>query len=263
MRRLCRNTGGADILQVHRERYVSMAPRTVLGIMRLSGNIRSNGRVFQCGGDMFCNKVKVPVSLSIMLCISVSAFAADSAEDIKLRMGSGDPVAGKGKIGICKVCHGEDGNSTTVHFPKLTGQYGDYIVKQLNDFRSGARKDPMMSAMVQSAGSDQDLRDIAAYYASQQKMSGVRRVSNRAGEARFNEEGVGCVNCHGVNGKGIAPEHSQSPVIGGQHKEYLVRQLKSFRSGARSNDPGGIMAVGVSTMSDEDIENVASYVSGL
>ena len=212
---------------------------------------------------MSCTRINVTASLAIMLFVAAAAFAADSEEDIKSRMGAGDPVAGKNKIAICQTCHGEDGNSTLPNYPKLAGQYADYILKQVNDFKSGARKDPMMSAMVQSAGSDQDLLDIAAYFASQNKMKSAKRVVNKTGEARFKVAGNGCVNCHGVNGKGLAPDQSQAPVIGGQHKDYLVKQLKSFRKGTRTNDPGGIMGMVAGPMSDEEIENVASYISGL
>lgn len=203
------------------------------------------------------------VGLSMVLLVDASAFAGDSAEDIKQRMGAGDPVAGKKKIAICKVCHGEDGNSTNSNFPKLAGQYGNYILKQLIDFKSGSRKDPMMSAMVQSAGSDQDLLDIAAYYASQEKMKSSKWVFNKEGETRFKDPVIGCRICHGIDGKGAAPDQSQAPVIGGQNRDYLARQLKSFRTGVRTNDPGGIMNAMTAPMSDEDIENVASYISGL
>jgi cytochrome c553 len=94
-------------------------------------------------------------------------------------------------------------------------------------------------------------------------MKGAKRIINKAGQALFMVEGNGCVNCHGVNGKGLAPNNSAAPVIGGQHKDYLVKQLKSFRGGDRGNDTSGMMVMIVGFLSDEDIEAVASYVSGL
>ena len=209
---------------------------------------------------MFPNRAAMAASLFLVLLPAVTAFAADNAEDVKQRMGAGDPVAGQGKIAICKACHGEDGNGTQPGYPKLSGQYADYILKQINDFKSGLRKDPMMSAMVQSAGNDQDLLDIAAYFASQDQMKGAKRVSSKAGEARFKE---GCAGCHGANGKGLAPDQSHAPVIGGQYKEYLSRQLRHFRKGARTNDPGGIMVMMAGAMTDQEIDDLAGYISGL
>ena len=212
---------------------------------------------------MFCNRIKVTVSFAIMLFATAAGCATNSPENIRKRMGDGDPVAGADKIAICMACHAVDGNSTASNYPKLAGQYGDYILKQLIDFRSGDRKDPMISAMVQSAGNDQDLLDIAAYYASQDQMKSDKWSFNRAGKKRFNDVENGCVNCHGANGKGMAPDQSHAPVIGGQQKSYLIKQLKSFRSGERANDPGGIMGSVTASMSDDEIENIASYVSGL
>jgi len=205
----------------------------------------------------------IKISLFAILFASTAALAEDSASDIKKRMGAGDPVAGKEKASICQTCHGEDGNSTTTKYPKLAGQYAEYIQKQVHDFKSGERKDPMMTAMVGSVESEQDLLDIAAYFASQRKMKGENPVVNKAGQARFTDSANGCGACHGINGKGVAPDQPQAPVIGGQHKEYLVKQLKSFRKHTRANDPGGMMGMVTSYMTDEEIDAVASYVSGL
>jgi len=202
-------------------------------------------------------------SLLIMLFAASAAFAEDSAADIKQRMGAGDPAAGKEKASICQTCHGVDGNSTTTTYPKLSGQYAEYIQKQVNDFKSGTRKDPMMSAMAGSVENEQDLLDIAAYFASQPKMKSAKPVVNKAGKARFTDAANGCGACHGINGKGLAPDISQAPVIGGQHKDYLLKQLKSFRKHTRTNDPAGMMGMVTGFMTDEEIEAVASYVSGL
>jgi len=209
------------------------------------------------------NRNCIRASLLAILFASTAVIAEDSASDIKKRMGAGDPVAGKEKASICQTCHGEDGNSTTTKYPKLAGQYAEYIQKQVNDFKSGDRKDPMMSAMVGSVESEQDLLDIAAYFASQHKMKSEKPVANKVGQARFMDSANGCGACHGLNGKGMAPDQSQAPVIGGQHKEYLVKQLKSFRKHTRTNDPAGMMGMVTGYMTDEEIEAVASYVSGL
>ena len=204
-----------------------------------------------------------PLTLSIMLLTATTAFAGDSPADIKQRSGTGDPIAGKEKSAMCQGCHGEDGNSATADFPKLAGQYADYIQKQIHDFKAGSRKDPVMTDMAATITEKQDLLDIAAYFASQKQMKGASSIVNKAGQARFMEEGNGCVGCHGINGKGMAPNDSSAPVIGGQHKEYLVKQLKDFKSRARTNESSGMMAFVAGSMSDAEMEEVASYVSGL
>ena len=203
-----------------------------------------------------------PITLSIMLLTTTAAFAGDSPEDIKQRKGTGDPIAGKEKSAMCQGCHGEDGNSPTADFPKLAGQYADYIQKQIHDFKAGSRKDPMMTDISATITDKQDLLDISAYFASQKQMKGAAPIVNKAGQTRF-MDGNGCISCHGVNGKGMAPNNSSAPVIGGQHKDYLVKQLKDFKSRARTNESSGMMAFVAGSMSDAEMEEVASYVSGL
>ncbi len=204
------------------------------------------------------------------LVAATAASAAVSPEDLKLRTGPGDPVAGKEKSAICQSCHGEKGISADATYPKLAGQFASYIAKQIHQFQSGDRKDPIMSAMSQSAGNDQDILDIAAYFASQKQMKGTRRGLDKAGRAAykrgkviFKDGGNACSGCHGKKGKGISPGSSEAPVIGGQHKDYIVKQLKDFAKRTRSNDPGGMMGVITGFMTFEDIEAVATYVSTL
>ncbi|MEQ1526713.1 MAG: c-type cytochrome [Gallionella sp.] len=205
-------------------------------------------------------KVLVITSLSTLLLAASAAFADDSPESIKIRMGAGDPVAGKEKSALCQGCHGEDGNSTSADYPKLAGQFASYIQKQIRDFKAGVRKDPVMSEMAASVTEEQDLLDISAYFASQNQMMAAKRVTNKNGKARFLEAGNSCVNCHGEEGKGKSPK--DAPVIGGQHREYIVKQLKAFRSGERTNDSSGMMAIVASGMEDDQMEEVAIYISG-
>ena len=81
---------------------------------------------------------------------------------------AGDAAAGKAKSAVCGACHGPDGNSANPLWPKLAGQHAAYLVKQLKDFKSGARKDPVMAPMA-SPLSDQDMENLAAYFASQKQ----------------------------------------------------------------------------------------------
>jgi cytochrome c553 len=115
--------------------------------------------------------------------------------------------------------------------------------------------------------SDDDLADIAAYFASRAKMKGTGS-SNKLGKQLFlhgdmTRMMVACFNCHGKDGKGKSPTNPVFPVIGGQHKEYLAVQLNHFRGGDRNNSPGGIMNIITQKLSDAELEALADYVSGL
>jgi cytochrome c553 len=187
--------------------------------------------------------------------------------ELKLRIGPGDPVAGKDKAAICFGCHGEDGNSVDPAIPKLAGQYGLYISKQIRNYLASTRSHQVMSSMAVSI-SDEDLADISAYFASQPIMKGAHPSDNKLGKKLFENDDlarmiVRCNSCHGATGKGLEPGNAVYPVIGGQHKEYLLAQLISFRKGGRNNSPGGIMNITVHRLSDAELEALADYVSGL
>ncbi len=205
--------------------------------------------------------------LAATLISAGTAGAADSAADIKLRMGAGDPAAGRTASQLCQGCHGEDGVSVENLIPNLAGQYALYIAKQLRNFQSGARTHQIMSAMAKTI-SDAELIDIAAYFSSQEKMRGNGRGANPVAERLFlkGDSGRGippCVSCHGKNGKGQAPGIATYPVIGGQHKEYLRAQLQHWRSGERSNSPDGVMNKVAKNLTDAEIESLTDYISGL
>jgi cytochrome c553 len=188
----------------------------------------------------------------------------ESAESIKLRSGLGDPVAGKEKSQLCQGCHGEEGISIEGLIPKLAGQYGKYISKELRNYQAGTRSHQIMNAMAATI-SDDDLADIAAYFASRTKMKG-NGSENELGKKLFlngdiSRTMVACVNCHGVNGKGLTPNTSMFPVIGGQQRDYIRRQLVNFRKGDRTNSPNGIMNRITQKLTDAELEALAEYVS--
>jgi len=190
-----------------------------------------------------------------------------SAEEIKLRIGAGDPVAGKDKAMLCFGCHGEDGNSADPATPKLAGQYGIYIAKQVRNYLASTRTHMVMSSMA-AAISDADLDDIAAYFASLPMMQGARPSGNKAGKELFENNElsrmvVRCNSCHGEAGKGLTADNPVYPVIGGQHKDYLLAQLINFRKGLRNNSAGGVMNITVHRLSDAELEALADYASGL
>jgi cbb3-type cytochrome c oxidase subunit III len=183
----------------------------------------------------------------------------------------GDPKAGKTKSELCHGCHGANGMSVDpTTFPNLAGQYAGYIFKQVQDFQLGNRHNDTMSSMAQMVTSKQDLKDIAVYFQSQKKMKGKPTNSALAkkGAHLFKngnpKSGVyGCINCHGKNGKGKSPTISLFPVIGGQTKAYLIKQLKDLKAGKRKNDPAGMMQAIAQKLSDKEIQAVAEYLSGL
>jgi cytochrome c553 len=191
----------------------------------------------------------------------------ESMDKIKLRIGPGEPVAGKSKAEICFGCHGEDGNSVDPLAPKLAGQYGIYITKQVRNYQGSTRAHQIMGPLA-SAINDEDLADIAAYFASQPIMKGDHPSSNKIGKKLFENDDlsrmmVRCNSCHGASGKGMDPGNPVYPVIGGQHKEYLAGQLLNFRKGARNNSSGGVMNITVHRLSDTELDALADYISGL
>ena len=178
----------------------------------------------------------------------------------------GDAAAGQAKAALCATCHGNDGNSQLAINPKLAGQSAKYMVKQLMDFKSGARPGPTMVAMV-AALSDEDMEDIAAWYASQEATVGgadpelieLGESIYRAGNQDLSV--AACSACHAPDGKGNAP--AGFPALSGQHQEYTLLQLQQFRSGERNNDLSGMMRTVVERLTDRELQALASYVSGL
>ena len=177
---------------------------------------------------------------------------------------AGDVAAGKNKAVACAACHGADGNSLVPMYPSLAGQSANYIAKQLADFKSGNRNDPVMAGMV-AALTKEDMNDLAAFFAVQEIKAGTGE-SNEAGHKLYfggdAAKGItACIACHGVSGKGM--KQAGFPSITGQGKDYLKKQLTSFRDGSRGNDNNGIMRNIAIKLSDADIEAVAQYITSL
>jgi cytochrome c553 len=200
----------------------------------------------------------------VALFTTAAAFAQnDNAKPIQPR--AGDPVAGKAKSLLCQGCHGEDGNSLSTLVPKLAGQNEGYITKQVRNFQAGIRKHAIMNDLAMTVNDD-DLVDIAAYFSSRNKMKGDGSTNNQIGKDLFltgdmSRKIIACVNCHGANGKGLEPNPSMIPVIGGQNRDYLSRQLINFRKGDRSNSPDGVMNKTTKSLTDAELESLAEYIS--
>ncbi|MEO9243357.1 c-type cytochrome [Pseudomonas inefficax] len=199
--------------------------------------------------------------VSLLLTLGVSG-AATAAQPVK-----GDAAAGQAKTAVCGACHNPDGNSLAPNFPKLAGQGQRYLEKQLHDIKSGKRTVLEMTGML-AAFSDQDLADIAAYFSSQKGSVGAAdpKLVER-GRALFNggdlEKGMpACTGCHSPNGAGIAL--AGFPHLGGQHAQYVTKQLTDFREGNRTNDGDAMtMRTIAGKLSNHDIEALASYIQGL
>lgn len=190
----------------------------------------------------------------------------------------GDVEAGKKKAASCTGCHGRNGDSLISINPKLAGQGAKYLFKQMNDFKTGERPNALMQSQL-AGKSEQDLKDIAAFFAEQKSSSGlVKKEFMELGQKIYRggnaETGLpACIACHGPAGEGMSA--AGFPSLAGQHAQYVEAQLKAFRSAGRGDhsgqkrtndsvDGGPAMMQDVSAkMSDDEIQAVSSYISGL
>lgn len=208
------------------------------------------------------------------LVFAVSTMAAeavhDSAEAIADRTGDGNPVAGKVKseTGRCQSCHGVTGHGEAPDYPKLAGQYADYIQNQVRNFQSGQRKHPFIQGAT-PAISDTDLADIAAYFASQKSMSGGGQHAAESPVKSLYDRGdlkrdvLACASCHGEGGKSSFNGSDSYPVIGGQQPAYVKAQLLNMRAGARKSGLGGVMNIVAKSLKEEEIEALSNYIAGM
>jgi len=183
------------------------------------------------------------------LLFSVSALPAHA---------QGDPNAGKQKAAVCAACHGPDGNSSVALYPILAGQNARYLYLQLRDFKSGLRKDPLMSPMAANLSRD-DMLDLAAYFAQQKPAPSNYAVdSAKVTMGKQVADAALCTMCH----QGGFAGQNEIPRVGGQHYEYIVKQLKDFRAKNRTNDAGNMTAYAKS-LTDEQIDALAQYITNL
>jgi len=207
--------------------------------------------------------MKLVVSLVAALA-ATSAFANPTAAPTAAK---GDPKAAETIVNqVCAGCHAVDGNSAAAANPKLAGLNSEYINKQLTEFKSGARKNAIMSGMVANL-SQQDMLNLAAYYSAQQPKPATSKDQALAltGQKiyRGGVQGAGvpaCASCHGAQGKGIP---TQFPRLAGQHSDYVYSQLNAFRVGERANDAAKMMRSIAAKMTDADMKAVSSYIQGL
>lgn len=197
----------------------------------------------------------------------------------------GDAKAGATKAGACAACHGLDGNPADPQYPRLAGQSERYVARQLALFKSGERNTGMAAVMQPFAAalSAQDMRDLGAYFATQASGAGIADDTLIADPAspydgmKFYQPGErlfrsgdaarglpACMACHGPAGAGNpGPAY---PHIAGQPSAYVARRLQEYRAGTTGErDPAlfKVMASVAKSLTDAEIQSLASYLQGL
>lgn len=203
--------------------------------------------------------MKLPVSFLCAAAAAVLSFSAQ-AQSAKPDLAKGAATYGN----VCVACHAADGNSSTPANPKLAGQHPEYLIKQLQEYKSGKRANAIMQGMAATL-SDDDMRNVAYWLASQKPKDGASTDKDlvKLGERIYrggiaDRQIAACAGCHSPNGAGIP---SQYPRLAGQHAEYTETQLRHFRDGTRGNNAQmkGVAA----KMNDREIKAVSDYIAGL
>lgn len=174
---------------------------------------------------------------------------------------------GENKAIVCTACHGQQGNSVNPQWPNIAGQHPKYFIKQLMDMKQNQGRNASTMATIIPGLSEEDINDLAMYYAKMPLANGETPEAFVArGEALYRggdyAKGItACIACHGPKGTGNA--QAGFPVISGQHAQYTLSQLESFKEGKRANDLNHIMRDISSRMSHDDMEAIAHYIEGL
>ncbi|ABR90409.1 cytochrome c, class I [Janthinobacterium sp. Marseille] len=217
------------------------------------------------------NRICIPIVKSLFVALLAIASTANASEDKKVV--KADPAKGEAlyntgdatrNVTACIACHGAAGNSSIAENPKLTGQHGAYIHKQLVDFKGPARNNAIMAPIAKGM-TEEDIQNVIAYLAKQKPSPGAAKNKDtvelgkkiyRGGIAEKNVPA--CAACHSANGAGLP---AQYPRLAGQHQTYTAAQLINFRNGTRKNSEP--MTTVAKRMSDEEIQAVSDYVAGL
>ncbi|AXS83461.1 c-type cytochrome [Marinobacter sp. Arc7-DN-1] len=187
---------------------------------------------------------------------------------VAMAHGAGDSQAGEQNAAVCAGCHGQGGAKPVMGvYPKLSGLGEKYLYNQLVAIKEGERVIPEMTGLLGSM-SDQDLQDLAAYFNEQDMVvsqADPELADKGAALYRGGNMATGvpaCAGCHNPRGNGNEP--AGYPALGGQNAEYVTKQLKAYREGARSTGANAAIMMDVaSKLTDAEIEAVSSYISGL
>ena len=195
---------------------------------------------------------------------AVTAFAAGPAPAAAAPKAKPDVVKGQASYAVCASCHAADGNSGTPVNPKLAQQHPEYLVKQLQEFKSGKRANAVMAGFAAGLSED-DMKNISFWLASQKAKTGFAKDKELValGERIYrggiqDRQIAACAGCHNPTGAGIP---AQYPRLAGQHAEYTATQLTSFREGVRKNSLQ--MNQVAAKLNDREIRALADYVAGL
>jgi len=198
---------------------------------------------------------------------ALPAAAADAAPAPAASKAPAKPDLAKGEATygtVCVACHAADGNSTIAANPKLAQQHPEYLVKQLKEFKSGKRPDPVMQGMAAML-SDDDMRNVSWWLASKPAKQGFAKdkdlvaLGERIYRGGVQERNIAaCAGCHSPNGAGIP---AQYPRLAGQHADYTAKQLNDFRAGKRPNSAQ--MTDVAAKLNDREIRAVSDYIAGL
>ncbi|KQQ91567.1 cytochrome c [Massilia sp. Leaf139] len=222
------------------------------------------------------NRVSVPTASAVFvksllvatLALSSIAGAAEAQRPAKPDAAKGATLYDSGDnargLPACLSCHGANGNSTIAANPKLSNQIEAYTHKQLVDFTTPQRVNPVMTTYAKML-TDEEKRNISAYLAVQKTKQGAAKSKDTIELGRkiyrggIAEKGVAaCASCHGANAGGIPVQY---PRLAGQHQDYTTAQLVAFRTGARNNSPQ--MTTLAQRLSDTEMKAVADYIAGL
>ena len=208
--------------------------------------------------------MKLLASLLTAAVLAAPVFSAFAAGDAP-KVAKPDLVKGEASYtAVCAACHGADGNSAIAVNPTLAQQHPEYLVKQLQEFKSGKRNNAVMKGFATML-TDEDMKNIAYWVASKPAKAGFAKDKDlvtlgeriyRGGIADRNI--AACAGCHSPNGAGIP---AQYPRLSGQHADYTVAQLNTFRDGSRANSQQ--MTQVAAKLNDKEIKAIADYIAGL
>ncbi|WP_295855805.1 cytochrome c [uncultured Xylophilus sp.] len=213
--------------------------------------------------------MKLLASLLMAAALAAPAFSATAADAAPAAAASktAKPDLAKGEAkftAVCAACHGADGNSAVPAQPKLSQQHPEYLVKQLQEYKSGKRKNPIMQGFAAQL-TDEDMRNIAWWVASKPVKPGFAKDKAMValGEKIYrggiaDRQVPACASCHSPNGAGIPAMY---PRIAAQHADYTATQLTAFRDGIRTNNP--VMTGVASKLNDREIKALGDYIAGL
>ncbi len=198
--------------------------------------------------------------LTLAAWLAMPALAAAPPAASKPDLAKGQATASQ----VCAACHTADGSRGSPANPILAGQHPEYLVKQLQEFKSGKRNNAVMKGFATML-SDDDMKNVAAFYAGKSAKPGFAKNKDlvKLGEKIYRggitDKAIpACAGCHSPNGAGIP---AQYPRMGGQHGDYTEAQLVAFRSGARANNAQ--MTAIAAKLSDVEMKAVADYIAGL